>query len=127
MKTTFSRIALTLATVFALGSAHASEPISDDGYPDVKRSTLERSLDRALNRHLSFPISAGKNMIGEVFVSFVIDQEGRVEVMECLSENESLKAYVLRKLSRIDIGDNPEGVWKTTHMHIVFKREGAST
>ena len=62
-------------------------------------------------------------MSGEVYVSFVIDKEGRIEVLECSSPNAQLKAYVLRKLARIDIGDNPEGSWKTTHMLFNFHPE----
>lgn len=123
MKTIFSRTALLIATVFVLGSVQAAKPIVNDGSSASKRSILERNLDRALNRHLIFPVSAKENMNGEVFVSFVIDQEGRVEVMECHADNEGLKAYVLRKLARIDIGDNPDGVWRTTHMRIVFRPE----
>lgn len=123
MKAIFSRTALLIATVFVLGSAQAAKPIVDDGSTASKHRILERNLDRALNRHLSFPVNAKENMTGEVFVSFVIDQEGRVEIMECHADNAGLKAYVLRKLARIDIGDNPAGVWRTTHMHIVFRPE----
>ena len=64
-------------------------------------------------------------MIGEVYVSFVINKEGRIEVIECSSANEQLKAFVLRKLSRIDIGENPDGSWKTTHMMFNFRPEKA--
>jgi len=127
MKAIFSRTSILLATVFVLGSAHAAKPIVDDGSSSNKRSTLERNLDRALNRHLSFPVNAKENMTGDVYVSFVIDQVGRVEVLDCRSENPSLKEYVLRKLARIAIGANPDGVWRTTHMHIVFKPEKANS
>jgi hypothetical protein len=70
-------------------------------------------------------VLADEHMLGEVFVSFVIDKEGKVEVVHCSSDNEALRAYVLRKLSRIDIGENPDGMWKTTHLHIVFRPEKA--
>ena len=63
------------------------------------------------------------DMTGEVYVSFVIDKEGRIEVLECSSPNAELKAYVLRKLARIDVGENPEGSWKTTHMLFNFHNE----
>lgn len=127
MKTNISRTALLIATIFTLGSAFAARPISDDGSFAPERTALERSLDRALNRHLSFPLATKEDMTGEVFVSFVIDQEGKVEVMECHAENEGLKDYVLRKLARIDIGNNPDGVWKTTHLRIHFRREGPTS
>lgn len=123
MKTIISRALLLLATVFTFGYARAAEPLRLA--KTSKRSTLERSLDRALNNNLSYPLLEKGDMSGEVYVSFVIDKEGRIEVLECSSPNERLKAYVLRKLSRIDIGDNPEGSWKTTHMLLNFRPEEA--
>lgn len=119
---TISRSLLLLATVFTLGYARAAEPLRIGG-DAAKRSALERSLDRALSNNLSYPLLEKADMTGEVYVSFVIDKEGRVEVLECSSPNAELKAYVLRKLARIDIGENPEGSWKTTHMLFNFHNE----
>ncbi|HRH69379.1 MAG: hypothetical protein JNL43_13820 [Flavobacteriales bacterium] len=122
MKTIISRSLLLLATVFTFGYVRAAEPLRIGGVT-AKRSALERSLDRALSNNLSYPLLAKKDMTGEVYVSFVIDKEGKIEVLECSSENAELKAYVLRKLARIDIGENPEGSWKTTHMLFNFHNE----
>lgn len=119
---TISRSLLLLATVFTLGYARAAEPLRIGG-DAAKRSALERSLDRALSNNLSYPLLEKADMTGEVYVSFVIDKEGRIEVLECSSPNAELKAYVLRKLARIDIGENPEGSWKTTHMLFNFHNE----
>ncbi|MEO8589584.1 MAG: hypothetical protein ABI432_09460 [Flavobacteriales bacterium] len=118
MKTLFTRALLVLASVLTLNYTRAAEPMN------LKSPTaLERSLDRALSKHLSFPVLEKGDMTGDVYVSFVIDKEGRIEVVSCASQNERLKDYVLRKLSRVDIGENPEGIWKTTHMHISFHPE----
>lgn len=125
MKTTTTRLFLLLATVFTLGYARAAEPPATPVANTVKRSAMERTLDRALNRHLAFPVLAKEDMTGEVLVGFVINKEGKVEVLSCDSKNEALKAYVLRKLARIDIGDNPEGFWKTTYLRISFRPEQA--
>ena len=122
MKTIIARSLLLLATVFTLGYARAAEPLRI-GSTTAKRSALERSLDRALSNNLAYPLLAKVDMTGEVYVSFVIDKEGKIEVLECSSPNQELKAYVLRKLSRIDIGENPEGSWKTTHMLFNFHSE----
>ena len=122
MKTTISRTLLLFATVFTFGYTRAAEPLR---LPADKHNTLQRTLDRALNKNLAFPLLESGDMTGEVYVSFVIDKEGRIEVKECSSPNERLKAYVLRKLSRIDIGENPEGSWKTTHMLFNFRPEKA--
>lgn len=84
---------------------------------------MQRNLDRALNRNISFPLLTDQDMKGQVYVSFVIDKEGKVEVLSCHSENVALTEYVLRKLARIDIGENPDGIWKTTHMRFNFRAE----
>ena len=122
MKPRILRFTLLLAVVLTLGQARATEPLFTNTN-DAKRSALERNLDRALNKHLSFPLLDDKDITGEVYVSFVIDQEGRVEVLDCNSANDDLREYVLRKFARIDIGDNPQGIWRTTHMHITFRPE----
>lgn len=119
MKRQLTRLVLVFASVFTLGYARAAEPVRINS----SRPAMERTLDRELNRHLSFPVLAKENMTGKVYVSFVIDQEGKVEVISCASKNEALKAYVLRKLALVDIGTNPEGIWKTTHMVIDFHPE----
>ncbi|TXI82725.1 MAG: hypothetical protein E6Q44_01115 [Flavobacteriales bacterium] len=121
MKTNISRSLLLLATVFTLGYARAAEPLRMNTMG--KKTTLERSLERALNNSLSYPLLTRENMNGEVYVSFVINKEGRIEVIDCRSANERLKDHVLRKLARIDIGDNPDGSWKTTHMVFNFHPE----
>lgn len=122
MEPKITRALLLFATVFTFGYTRAAEPLR---MPADKHSVLQRNLDRALSKNLAFPLLEKGDMTGEVYVSFVIDKEGRIEVKECSSANERLKAYVLRKLSRIDIGDNPDGSWKTTHMLFNFRPEKA--
>lgn len=124
MKNRFSRLLVVIATVFTFGYGRAAEPIRVNEAKD--RVNLERVLDKALNRHLSFPIMEKGDMTGKVQVSFNIDKEGRVQVLSCTSANERLRDYVLRKLARIDVGANPEGIWKTTHMVIDFHAERRS-
>ena len=124
MKTTIARSLLLLATVFTFGYTNAAEPVRLKSTLN-KASALERSLDRALSNTLSFPLMQKADMIGEVYVSFVINTEGRIQIIDCNSVNPDLRAYVLRKLARIDIGDNPEGSWKTTHMVFNFRPEKA--
>lgn len=125
MKTRFSRIALILCSVFTMGYSHAAAPEGDAVKND--RSAMERSLHQQLNRYLSFPVLERNNdMTGEVTVAFVINAEGKVQVLECVSRNEALRDYVLRKLARIDVGDNADGMWKTTYLRLRFKPEHAA-
>lgn len=121
MKTRISRILLVIATVFTMGYARAAEPIRMNDAKD--RTTLDRNLDRALNRHLSFPLMEKSDMTGKVYVSFNIDREGHVQVLSCESTNLKLRDYVVRKLARVQVGANPDGIWKTTHMVIDFHPE----
>ena len=121
MRTVITRSLFLLATVFTLGYTRAAEPVRINAMS--KKTALERNLDRALNNTLAYPLLAKDDMTGEVYVSFVINKEGRIEVIDSSSPNEKLKAYVLRKLARIDIGDNPDGSWKTTHMVFNFRPE----
>ncbi|MDQ3102147.1 MAG: hypothetical protein M3R08_12220 [Bacteroidota bacterium] len=119
MITNITRTLASIAVVLTIGTASAAEPVKING----SKSTQERTLDRALNKHLTFPIFEKGDMTGDVFVSFVIDTEGKIAVLECNSANERLKDYVIRKLARIDIGENPNGIWKRTHMRISFQPE----
>jgi hypothetical protein len=128
MNTRSIRLLLVFASVLTMGYTRAAGPASTaSAAPAVVgvSTAMERALDHQLSMHLTFPLLAKEHMLGEVFVSFVIDKEGKVEVVHCSSDNEALKAYVLRKLARVDIGDNPEGMWKTTHMRITFRPEKA--
>lgn len=118
MITNITRTVTLIAAMLTIGQSFSAEPIR------LKNtSSMEQSLHRALNKHLSFPLMEKGDMTGEVLVSFAIDKEGKVQVLECNSANERLKNYVIRKLARIDIGNNPDGVWRITHMRISFKPE----
>ena len=123
MKTIISRSLFLLGTIAILGQAKAINPPLLAVDNSSKLADMERNLEHALNRNIAFPLLAKENMTGEVYVSFVIDKEGKVEVLSCRSDNDALSEYVLRKLARIDIGENPDGIWKTTHMRFNFRPE----
>ena len=124
MKTTLLRSLLLFATVFTMGYTRGAEPLR---MKSTDAATIQqRNLERALNRHMSFPVLEREHdMTGDVYVSFVVNTEGRLEVLSCTSANGHLRDYVLRKLSMIDIGDNVAGFWKTTHMRFSFHPEQA--
>ncbi|MDX9751141.1 MAG: hypothetical protein RBT71_08695 [Flavobacteriales bacterium] len=119
---TFANRLLTLATALTLvGAAHAADRTTAPRQTD--RTVLERNLERALNKHLSFPLTITEKTTADVRVSLAIDREGRVKVLECQGNNQMLNDYVVRKLERIDIGENPDGIWKVTHLLIHFRPE----
>jgi hypothetical protein len=132
MKTLLNRATLLLATVSLLGQVRAAEPPGSECTVTADAVTsaavvpvlLQRELDRQLNKHVVYPLMEKANVAdGVVLVSFVIDREGRVEVIDAQSPNSWLRDYVLRRLARVDIGDNPTGTWRTTHMRFVFHPE----
>ncbi len=121
MKTIITRTALLLTMVFTLGYTNAAEPATP--LPSVAPAMMERELDHQINKYVTYPLLSHNNMDGEVVVSFVINTEGKIEVINAHSANTDLCEYVLRKLSKVDIGSNPGGLWKTTHMRFVFHPE----
>jgi hypothetical protein len=120
MRTLITRTAWMLATALTFHAASANTPAFP--VPDLTRS-MERELDRQINRFVTYPVFDNANMNGEVTVTFVIDIQGKVEVIDARSTNVRLRSYVLNKLAKVDIGDNPNGTWKTTHMKFVFHPE----
>ena len=125
MNAMFFRPTILLATVLTLGQARAAEPVAPaHPMPAPARTTLERELGRQIDRHVTYPILAReKRMDGDVLVTFVVDAQGKVEVISAYSENQELCEYVLRKLAKVDIGENPGGTWKTTSMRFRFRPE----
>ena len=121
MKHLITRPLLALATVFTFTHAKASEPATPLRAA-VSAEAMQRTLDHQIDRYVSYPLRSAA-MDGDVYVSFVIDTEGKVEVLSAHSNNDDLCAYVLERLARIDIGSNPGGLWKTTHMHFRFHPE----
>ncbi len=124
MKTLITRAALLLAAAFTFANVRAAGPVAP-AYPMPALSTsMERELDHQLNKYVTYPLlERERNMDGEVYVTFVINTEGKIEIISAHSDNTDLCEYVLNKLSRIDIGSNPGGLWKTEHVRFVFHPE----
>ena len=122
MKTTILRTALMFAATATFLFSTAAEPATP--LRSTSPKALERELDRQIDKYVTYPLMERvHHMDGEVFVSFVIDTEGKVKVISARSRNTALCEYVLRMLAKVDIGSNPEGLWKTTHMKFDFRPE----
>lgn len=118
MNTFILRSAIVAATSLILGTSHAATP------PTAAASTsMDRKLDHQLNKHVAFPLSGDKHMDGAVLVSFVVDIEGRLKIVDAEGTNPDLRDYVLRQLEKVDIGDNPSGTWKIERRRFVFRPE----
>ena len=118
MNTFLLRSAIVAATSLILGTSQASTP------PSANASTnMERKLDHQLNKHVAFPLNGGEHMNGAVLVSFVVDIEGRLKIVDAETTNPELRDHVLRQLEKVDIGDNPSGTWKIERRRFVFRPE----
>ena len=118
MKTILVRTAIAACASFALNIAHASTPPVA-----ASTTTMERRLDHQLNKHVTFPLDGAAGLDGAVLVSFVVDIEGRVKVVDAEGTNPALIDHILRQLERVDIGDNPNGTWKIERRRFVFRPE----
>lgn len=101
-----------------------ADPATDGPLSTAAPATMERELGRQIDRYVTYPLlHRTASMDGDVYVTFVIDTEGRVKVMSASSSNHDLCEYVLRMLAKVDIGDNPTGTWKPTRMRFSFHPE----
>ncbi len=122
MKTSATHLLIVLAAIFTIGRVRAAEPLPARApAPSIDK---ERELERQINKYVTYPLmERAHHMDGQVLVSFVIDTEGKVKVINARSVNTALCEYVLRMLAKVDIGDNPDGLWRTTHMRFDFRPE----
>lgn len=122
MKTTILRAALMFAATSTFLSVSAAEPATP--LRSATPKAMERELDRQIDKYVTYPLlQRSQRMDGEVLVSFVINAEGKVKVISARSKNTELCEYVIRMLTKVDIGDNPDGTWKTTRMRFKFRPE----
>lgn len=122
MRTSITRSALILATVFAASALRAAEPVVPKATSNSIR--MERELQHQIDKYVSYPLMARPgSMDGAVVVSFVIDTEGQVNVIAAEGTTRELRDYVLRKLAKVDIGSNPDGMWRTSYMKFNFRPE----
>ncbi len=89
----------------------------------IEHTALERELLRQIDKYVTYPLLDKRNMDGEVLISLVIDAEGQAAVIEAHATSAELLAYVLRRLEKVDVGANPDGTWRTTHLHLSFRPE----
>ena len=122
MKTFITRSAIVIATVFAAATMRAAEPLAPK--TTSNSAVMERELQRQIDKYVSYPLLARTgSMDGAVVVSFVIDTEGQVKVIGAEGTSDELRAYVLRMLAKVDIGSNPDGLWRISHMRFSFRPE----
>ena len=116
------RSSIAIAASLLIGTAFAATP-PVTRIEATASAAMERKLDHQLNKHVVFPLNGDKHMDGAVLVSFVVDIEGRLKIVDSESTNPQLRDYVLGQLEKIDIGDNPNGTWRIERRRFVFRPE----
>ena len=116
----------TLAIVFTMNSAKAggNETIVASGANTAKTEMLKKELNRELSRNVVFPYQEREqDMHGTVLATFVVDNQGKLEILDMKSTNPALTDYVEEKLQKVDLEDNNGGIWRKTTVRFVFKKE----
>lgn len=119
----------TMAIVFTMNSAKAG---GDELTPKTTNSTavklemLKKELNKELSQNVVFPyLERDHDMYGTAVATFVVDNEGKLEILDIKSTNEHLVGYVRSKLQKVDLDDNNDGIWRKTTVKFVFKKEDA--
>jgi len=125
MKTVILRHTIAAMLLLLVSATRAADPARS--VPSLHTSnsvTMERAVEHQINRYVIFPLTDEEEaMFGTVEVRFVVNTEGRLVVTEAISENQELCDYVLAKLRRVQVGPNPSGLWKTSHVRFTFRPE----
>lgn len=119
---TLSTTMLTLAAFLTFNQVQASPPA--DPLRSESSDTRSRELRKQIDRFVTYPLFGRKPVMdGAVEVNFTINAEGRVQVISANGTSEELRGYVLSKLAKVDVGDNPTGTWRIERMRFVFHPE----
>jgi hypothetical protein len=86
-------------------------------------NTASSSLRRKIDRHVIFPVFQQENMQGTVDVSFQIDLEGHLKIIQINSTNPELIDYVVTKLKKIQLDKEDGNVGQTIKYRFVFKKQ----
>ena len=84
---------------------------------------LESSLKKLIDKHVIYPVFQNENMEGTVEVSFKIDTQGEVNILNIKSSNPELVDYVVKKLKKIKLEQSDESVGQTIKYRFVFKKQ----
>jgi hypothetical protein len=77
-----------------------------------------------LSKTFKYPSSARENLVeGYVVLSFMIDDNGLVQLNQIYSNKAELKDYVQKELNAIVLQDLNPGTGQTYEMKIIFKLE----
>jgi outer membrane biosynthesis protein TonB len=99
---------LVMTVILGLNFAFATEP--------------EVAVKKMINDQITYPDFAVKSLIeGKVYVTFSIDQDGKITVKESNSLNEELRKYVVEKMDDLKVTPGKDYDGKTYSMKFTFE------
>lgn len=102
-----------ISTLFAFllsAPVTASSPSGDDKSDCLKTEHLERSVRKAIDRTVIFPVDArGKALYGKVDLQFTVNTDGSLNIKTIQTDHPELAQYVTRKLQDIRLNLQSEG------------------
>lgn len=106
-------LALTLTAIFIIANATAT-------FAQFNST----QLDEKINRYVSFPYLSNDNLYGKVAIMFDVNEEGRLDVKNIISDNPQLVEFVQRRLNKITLPLDDEIIGTTQNIVLNFKPEG---
>lgn len=114
---------MLLSAFLMIGTLSASASSTSGEETNNSRRT-ERVIRRAIDRAIIFPVNQeGKELHGTVDVSFLINNSGKIKVLNIESSNTELMDYVLTKLKKIKLDNARSEKGQTIRYKFVFKQQ----
>lgn len=108
MKTKVVAILMMILLIFIINPTRAASP--------------EAILRQTINSKIHFPPSASEIQVeGTVFVEFKVNEDGKIEVLNCRSWQWQLQTYVFQTLSNMTVTPDPGLTGKVYTMRFDFK------
>lgn len=114
MRTPFAIIAALLlsASTGMLAQGHGTDQVAQDSTP-VKTINI-------VDDNMQAPVPT---LEGTVEVSFKIQEDGKVEIVNIQANNPELIKYVVQKLKKIELDPGDQEIGKTVKYRFFFKKQ----
>jgi len=119
MKKYFALLSMSSILTLSAFSFPSNVEVGKDSDVPTEYSALRKKIDR----HVIFPVFQQQNMQGTVDVSFQIDNDGNLKIIQINSSNPELIDYVLSKLKKIQLDKEDSSIGQTIKYRFVFKKQ----
>lgn len=115
---------LALLSIFSIMTLSAfSFPSMLDKGNGSELPVANTELRKKIDKHVIFPVFQQQNMQGTVDVSFQIDNDGNLKIIQINSSNPELIDYVVSKLKKIHLDKEDSSIGQTIKYRFVFKKQ----